>query len=170
MLNPDFAEMLSVLSAEKVQFLVVGAYALGAHGLPRATGDIDIWVAPNRENAPRVLRALQRFGAPLFDLTADDLCCAGTVFQVGIPPRRIDILTTIDGVAFDEAWAGRLTTQLGGRAVPVLGRAELVRNKRATGRPKDLVDVSALEASESPAKKKTSSRSGSKAKRPKRRT
>src|SRR5438105_11811131 len=104
LLNPDFDEMLSVLSAEGVQFLVVGAYALAAHGLPRATGDIDIWVRPTAENAERVLQALQVFGAPLFDLQPADLVRHDTVFQLGVPPARIDILTGISGVRFEEAW------------------------------------------------------------------
>lgn len=148
MLNPDFAEMLSALCAERVRFLLVGAYALGAHGLPRATGDIDIWIAPETDNAPRAMRALRRFGAPLFDLQESDLERPGTVFQMGLPPRRIDILTAIDGVEFEEAWAGRLTTRLGAFEVSVLGRKELIQNKRAAGRPKDLVDVLMLERSE----------------------
>ena len=100
MLNPDFAEMLVALSAEGVEYLLVGAYAMAAHGVPRATGDIDIWVRPTPENAERVLRAPGRFGAPLFDLTAADLARKGTVFQLRVPPRRIDILTSIDGVTF----------------------------------------------------------------------
>ena len=106
MLNPDFAEMLRALSAEGVEYLLVGAYAMAAHGVPRATGDIDIWVRPSPENANRVLRALARFGAPLSDLTATDLQRDGTVFQLGVPPRRIDLLTSIDGVTFEDAWGG----------------------------------------------------------------
>jgi hypothetical protein len=136
--------MLSALSAEAVEYLLVGAYALAAHGLPRATGDIDIWVRPTRENAVRVIRALRSFGAPLGDLTSDDLSRPGTVFQMGVPPQRIDVHTAINGVEFDEAWPGRLTARLGGIEVFVLGREELLRNKRAVGRARDLVDVQAL--------------------------
>jgi len=145
LLNPDFAEMLVALSAEGVEYLLVGAYAMAAHGVPRATGDIDIWVRPTPENAERVLRALGRFGAPLFDLTAADLARKGTVFQLRVPPRRIDILTSIDGVTFDEAWPGRVTCRLGDVEVIVIGRETLVRNKRAAARPKDLVDLRILE-------------------------
>ena len=94
-MNRDFVEMLSALSAAGVRFLVVGAHALAAHGAPRATGDLDIWVDVSRENAARVLEALGHFGAPLFDLTIDDLCARNTVFQIGLPPSRIDILTGI---------------------------------------------------------------------------
>ncbi|MEO8604372.1 MAG: hypothetical protein ABI629_17490 [bacterium] len=126
---------------------MVGAYAMAAHGVPRATGDIDVWVRPSRENAPRVLHALRVFGAPLFDLTAQDLARAGTMLQLGVPPRRIDILTSIDGVTFQTAWSRRVTARLGDVDVVVIGRADLLRNKRAAKRPKDLVDVQLLERS-----------------------
>ena len=145
MLNPDFAEMLRALSAESADYLLVGAYAMAAHGVPRATGDIDVWVRPSRENARRVLRALGRFGAPLFDLSAQDLSRDGTVFQLGVPPRRIDLLTSIDGITFDEAWPDRVACRLGDVDVTVIGREALIRNKRAAGRPKDLVDLQLLD-------------------------
>ena len=137
--------MLRALSAAGAEYLLVGAYAMAAHGVPRATGDIDVWVRPSRDNAPRVLLALRRFGAPLSDLTAADLARRGTVFQIGVPPRRIDIMTSIDGVTFDTAWSRRITTRLGDVQVTVIGREELVRNKRAAKRPKDVVDVQLLE-------------------------
>jgi hypothetical protein len=151
LLNRDFAEMLRVLSDEGVEYLLVGAYAMAAHGVPRATGDIDIWVRPSPRNALRVLRALRRFGAPLFDLSTADLARTGTVFQLGVPPRRIDLLTSIDGVTFATAWKGRITCRLGGVEVPVIGRAALTRNKRATGRPKDRVDLHLLAGRPRPA-------------------
>jgi hypothetical protein len=144
-LNRDFVEMLSALFAAGAEFLVVGAHALAAHGTPRATGDLDIWVRPSPENAVRVHAALRTFGAPLFDLSVDDLSRAGIVFQIGLPPYRIDILTGISGVTFDEAWPGRLISAVDGLQVPFIGRAELVKNKRAAARPKDLVDADALE-------------------------
>ncbi|MCX5741848.1 MAG: nucleotidyl transferase AbiEii/AbiGii toxin family protein [Proteobacteria bacterium] len=145
-MNPDFAAMLSELSAAGADFIVVGAFALAAHGNPRATGDIDIWVRPTRANAERVLAALRRFGAPLFDLTVEDLADEQTVFQIGMPPVRIDILAGIDGVSFDEAWARREMADLGSLRAPVLAVVDLIANKRAAGRPKDLVDVAWLEA------------------------
>lgn len=145
MLNPDFAEMLRALSDEGVEFLLVGAYAMAAHGVPRATGDIDVWVNPSPDNAQRVLRALDRFGAPLFDLRAADLAREGTVFQLGVPPRRIDLLTSIDGVSFAQAWPRRVLCRIDDQEVPVLSREDLVANKRAAARPKDLVDVQILE-------------------------
>jgi hypothetical protein len=140
--------MLSALSGAGAEYLVVGAYALAVHGVPRATGDIDLWIRPTPANAPRVLTALARFGAALGDLTERDLVTPGTVFQIGVAPRRIDILTTIDGVEFDEAWNARYVASVEGLDVPVLSRHHLVRNKKATGRPQDLADVARLEDEE----------------------
>lgn len=145
MLNRDFRDMLSELSAQQADFLIVGAYALAGHGLPRATGDIDIWIRPTPENAKRVWKALAAFGAPLEELTVEDLSAPGVSFQIGIPPRRIDILTAIDGVEFDEAWRERLECRIEDLNLSVLGRKALIRNKRAAGRPKDLADLAWLE-------------------------
>ena len=144
-MNPDFSDMLSTLSAEGVEYLIVGGYALGAHGFPRATKDIDIWIRPTPENAERTLRALKRFGAPLHGLTVTDLARKGTILQIGVPPQRIDLQTMIDGVEFDEAWSARTMADVVGVRVPVIGRAALIANKRASGRPQDLVDLSRLE-------------------------
>jgi hypothetical protein len=138
--------MLSALSAESAEFIVVGAHALAAHGHPRATGDLDIWVRPTSENAARVWRALARFGAPLHGLALADLSTPAVVFQIGVPPNRIDILTSIDGVAFETAWRNKRPATALGCTFAVLGRQELIVNKRATGRPKDAADVAALEA------------------------
>jgi hypothetical protein len=143
-MNRDFVDMLSALSAEGVEYLLVGAYALAAHGLPRATGDIDLWVRPTAENADRVLRALHAFGAPSRDLARDDLCRPDTVFQIGVAPSRIDILTGLTGLTFEEAWAARTSVAIEGHPVPVIGYDELVRNKEATGRPRDLADAAWL--------------------------
>ncbi|MEX0879704.1 MAG: nucleotidyltransferase [Thermoanaerobaculia bacterium] len=143
-MNRDFVEMLSELSAAGVEFLVVGAHALAAHGVPRATGDIDIWVRATPDNADRVLSALTRFGAPLFDLSRDDLTRAGTVFQIGHPPSRIDILSSISGMAFEAAWPRRLLVEIEGISVPVLAREDFITNKRAAGRAKDLSDLALL--------------------------
>ena len=145
MLNPDYRDMLSALSAEGVEYLVVGAYALAAHGLPRATGDIDFWIRATPENAGRVWSALQRFGAPLGDLTPEDLASPGTVFQIGVAPRRIDLLTSIDGVDFESAWSRRESRAIDGLSVPVLSREDLLLNKRSTNRPKDQLDAEWLE-------------------------
>lgn len=148
MLNPDFRDMLFAFCEERVEFMVVGAYALALHGLPRATGDIDLWVRRSDENARRVWRALERFGAPLQNFDIDDLTKPGIVFQIGIAPRRIDILTSIDGVEFETAWPHHETTHSEGLSIPVIGRAHLLQNKRATGRPQDIADVAWLENNE----------------------
>ena len=144
-MNPDFREMLSALSDASVDYLVVGAYAMAAHGLPRATGDLDIWVRRSEENARRVWRALEKFGAPRSRLSVQDLTTPDTVFQIGVAPRRIDILTSVDAVEFEEAWAERKAVDLEGQRVSVIGRAHLIKNKRACGRPKDLADLAWLE-------------------------
>lgn len=145
--NDDYLDLIDCLAAEAVEYVVVGAFALAIHGLPRATGDIDILVRPSAANAPRVIRALIRFGAPLdgAGVSEADFTVPGVVYQLGLAPRRIDILTAISGVSFDEAWATRHQRLVDGRSIGFLGEAELIRNKRATGRPKDVVDADALE-------------------------
>ena len=149
MLNPDFKDMLSALSDEGVEFLLVGAYALAAHGRPRATGDLDIWVHPSRENAQRVWRALQRFGAPLQGMPTEDLTTPGMVFQIGVAPHRIDLMTSIDGVEFCDAWPQRITIAVEDITIPVIGRAHLIQNKKAVRRPQDLADAAWLEGAPS---------------------
>ena len=144
-MNRDFAEMLSALSDAGAEFLVVGAHALPAHGTPRATGALDIWINPTPANAALVMAALRAFGAPLTNLTIDDLTTPDLVFQIGVVPSRVDILTTISGVSFDDAWTRRMVLAIEGVQVPVLGRDDFIANKRASGRPKDLVDVDGLE-------------------------
>lgn len=144
-MNPDFRDMLLALSEEGAEYLLVGAYALASHGYPRATGDLDIWVRPSHENANRVWRALKRFGAPTLDLAPADLETPDIVFQIGIAPRRIDLLTSIAAVEFDAAWPERIEVDVEGLTVPVIGRAHLLVNKRSTGRPKDLADAAWLE-------------------------
>ena len=143
-MNRDFVEMLSALSAAGARFLIVGAHALAAYGTPRATGDLDIWIDAAPENAARVLRALTEFGAALFDLTVDDLSKPDTVFQLGLPPCRIDILSSISGVEFNDAWPRRLEVTIAGLPVGVIGRSDFIANKKACGRPKDLMDIDLL--------------------------
>ncbi len=146
LINSDFRDILSAFCEEKVEFMLVGAYAVAAHGLPRATGDIDLWIKRSDDNAPRVWRALERFGAPLSNLRPEDLSKPGTVIQVGVSPRRIDILTEITAVEFNEAQTDQLIVQLEGLEIPVIGRSHLIQNKRAVGRPQDQADVARLEA------------------------
>lgn len=149
-MNRDFVEMLSAFSELGVEYLVVGAHALAAHGVPRATGDLDLWVRPSPENAVAAWKALERFGAPLTDLTPTDLEKDDLVFQIGIPPRRIDILTSITGVEFGDAWDQRTSIEYEDLEIPVLGRGHLIRNKRAVGRTRDLADLEELEAVDEP--------------------
>ncbi len=149
MLERDYKDMLCALNERDVEYLIVGAHALAAHGVPRATRDLDIWVRPTRENAERVLEALRDFKAPLFDLTLEDMSAPGIVFQIGVAPVRIDILTSISGVEFDEAWASRQTATVGDLSFAVIGRDLLIANKLAAGRPKDLLDVDILQNSRS---------------------
>jgi predicted nucleotidyltransferase len=144
MLNKDYREMLQYLSDEGVRFLLVGAYALAAHGFPRATKDIDLFVWATPENGASLLRALGRFGAQIDEVSAAAFASEGTLFQIGVGPRQIDILTRIDGVTFQGAYARRSTIRIEGIDVPVISREDLIANKRASGRAQDLADVERL--------------------------
>jgi hypothetical protein len=144
-LNPDFRDLICALRDEQVEFLVVGSYAVAAHGCARATEDLDIWVNPTPANAARIMRALLRFGAPTSMLSEKDFQNSDLVFQMGNPPWRIDILTSIEAIAFDEAWPVREEWTLDGVAIPVLSREHLILNKQAVGRPKDLADLRRLQ-------------------------
>jgi hypothetical protein len=145
--NEDFLDLLRLLLDAGARFLVVGAHAMAVHGVPRATGDLDIWVDPDPANADRAWRALLGFGAPVREMgiVREDLETPGVVVQIGQPPRRIDLLTGVSGLSFAEAWPNRVEHATGGLVVPFLGRADLLRNKRASGRPKDLADLDVLE-------------------------
>ena len=149
-MNRDFSELLLAFNAHHVEYLLVGAHALAVYGHVRATKDVDVWVRPDSENAQRVLRALSEFGAPLGDLNQDDLSKAGTIFQIGVPPIRIDVITAIDGVEFAEAWPDRLETSFGGVPVFVISRHHLITNKKTSARLQDLADVEQLEAKGDP--------------------
>jgi Nucleotidyl transferase of unknown function (DUF2204) len=144
-MNRDFAEMLSALSAAGVEYLIVGAHAVALHGHLRATKDLDIWIRLSPENAAKVWTALVIFGAPLREVTREDFATPGTVYQLGIEPNRIDFINDIAGVQFDTAWANRTIATVDGVDYPVIGREDLIRNKRATARPHDLEDADALE-------------------------
>jgi len=143
-MNPDFVDLLRAFIAADVRFLIVGAYALAHHGKPRATGDLDIWIDPTPENAPRVMRALAAFSAPLREVTERDFAMPGAVLQIGVPPVRIDIFTDLTGLTFAEAWPGREPGRFGALTTDFLGRDAFLRNKRATGRAKDLGDIEGL--------------------------
>jgi hypothetical protein len=147
LLNPDFRDILSAFIEAKVEFLVVGGYAMAAHRLPRATKDLDLWVCPSPENAKRVLNALDAFGAPRHGLTASDLETEGTIYQVGVPPNRVDVITVVEGVQFENAWRERAEVDIDGLRVPVIGKTHLIVNKRTVRRPQDLLDADLLESS-----------------------
>jgi hypothetical protein len=143
-MNPDFVDLLRAFIAADVRFLIVGAYALALHGRPRATGDLDVWIEPTPQNAARVMNALASFGAPLADVSVDDFSREGVTYQIGVAPGRIDILTKLTGLSFAEAWPDRMRRPFGDVDVDFIGRAAFIRNKRATGRPKDLGDIEGM--------------------------
>ena len=142
----DFRDLLAELVKANARFLIVGAHALSVHGIPRATADLDVWIDRSPENARRVWAALAAFGAPLdaLGIEMSDLTRSDVVAQFGLPPYRIDILTGVSGVTFDEAWPERVDDRFDGVPVHYLGRAALIRNKRASGRTKDLADLESL--------------------------
>src|SRR5689334_19287463 len=141
MLNPDFKDMLSSLKDEGVDFLVVGAYALAAHGFPRATGDLDIWVRNDPENAHKIMRALNKFGAPSTELSPEDFTSTDLIVQFGVEPCRIDLQTGISGVEFEEAWRNRVSIELDNLEIFILSKKDLLTNKTAAGRDKDQGDI-----------------------------
>ncbi len=143
-MNHDFVEMLSALNETGADFLVVGAHAVAAHGHPRATGDLDIWIRPTNQNAHQVLDALKQFGAPISNLSLGDLTQPHTVFQIGVSPCRIDILTSITGVDFDQAWKHKIKIQVNELSIFCIGKQDLIQNKNTLARPQDLADVAAL--------------------------
>ncbi|MHB8883196.1 MAG: DUF6036 family nucleotidyltransferase [Thermodesulfovibrionales bacterium] len=144
MLNEDYKELLQILSENRVEYLVVGAYAMAMHGYPRATADLDIWVDASGKNSAAVYDSLAKFGAPVDCLTSHTFQESGLVFQVGVAPRRIDILTSIDGVEFGDAYVSREIIEIEGVQVPFLSGKDLVRNKESTGREKDRLDAACL--------------------------
>ena len=146
----DFEEILLAFNAAGVSYLIVGAFAVAAHARPRATGDIDLWVQATAENSGRIYAALAAFGAPLERINERTFVEPEIIFQIGVPPIRVDILTSIDGVTFEEAWKNRISGAIGAVPVQIVGRSDLIRNKIATGRPKDLADVSLLEGDTQP--------------------
>ncbi len=144
MLNEDYKEMLQILLNNKVKFLIVGAYAMGAQGYPRATGDFDIWVEPSPENSKNVYNSLAEFGAPLEQINTGTFIEKGIIFQIGVVPRRVDILTFIDGVKFDKAYKDKENIEIEGIIIPFLSKKNIIKNKEATGREKDKLDVKYL--------------------------
>jgi hypothetical protein len=158
-LHPDFVDFMAALNTAKVDYVIVGAYALAFYGIPRATGDIDFWIRPTFKNAEHLLLALQEFGFGELDIRVDDIL-SGKIIQLGYPPVRIDMLSKLTGLGTDEIWKSRQKGRLGEHDVFFLGRDAYIKNKKATGRNKDLADLELLN------KKIIKSRRTQKAKRP----
>lgn len=148
-LPEDWSAFIDLLLAHEVRFLIVGAHALAALGRPRATQDIDFWVEPSRSNAERLCAALAEFGFPALADAVDEFTTPGRMATLGRPPFRIDVMTSIEGVDFEQAWTNRIEARFGQQRVGFLGRTEMIENKRACGRPKDLADIALLEEGES---------------------
>ncbi|HET8657830.1 MAG TPA: nucleotidyltransferase [Micromonosporaceae bacterium] len=144
-LDRDFSEFIASCAAHSVRFLIVGGYAVAAHGHPRFTKDLDVWVWLDEQNADRLIAALEDFGFGSLGLAPADFLEEGVVVQLGYPPKRIDILTQIDGVQFDTCWERRVDVEIGGQRVPFISADDLVTNKKASGRPQDIADVAVIE-------------------------
>ncbi|MBI3925929.1 MAG: hypothetical protein HY319_10350 [Armatimonadetes bacterium] len=147
-MSPDFKDLLQCFNDENVEYMVVGGYAVMAYTEPRYTKDLDLWIRAEPENARRAFRALAKFGAPLDQVSVDDFACEGNVFQIGLAPVRADILMSISGLTFDAAWPNKQRQDFGGITAWVISRADLIRNKRSSARPQDLLDVANLEAAD----------------------
>lgn len=146
-MNRDFSELLATFAAHDVRFLVVGGYAVTFHSKPRFTKDLDVWVDPTTANAVRVYAALAAYGAPLgtHGVIVEDFSREGVVYQMGLPPNRIDILTAVDGLQFADCWPRRAVATYGPQPVAYLAKSDLIKNKRTVGRPQDLQDADNLE-------------------------
>lgn len=143
-LNQDFYEFFASLAKHDVRFLVVGGYAMAAHGQPRFTKDLDVWIWMDPDNSAACVAALEEFGFGSLGLTPADFGQPDSVVQLGYPPSRIDLLTTPDGVTFEECWPNRLVIEVGALKIPVLGLRGLIDNKAAAARPQDLADAAVL--------------------------
>ncbi|MDB5892069.1 MAG: hypothetical protein JWP47_2900 [Polaromonas sp.] len=144
MLNKDFKEFVQLLNANEVEYLVVGGYALMAHGHPRYTGDIDFWVSPTPQNIAKLLSSLEQFGFASLGLAVADFEAPDTIIQLGFPPARIDLMVSASGVEFSSAYAARLKVDLNDVCINVINREDFIRNKQATGREKDFLDLKEL--------------------------
>jgi len=143
--NQDFKDLFRIFNDHGVEYLVVGAYAVIYYSAPRYTKDLDIWVNPTPGNSRRVWKALEEFGAPLIDIRPEDFTEREVVYQIGIEPNRIDLMTSLPGLSFPEAWSARQTSSYGGLPIGILGRNHLLRSKLAAGRPQDRLDAEKLD-------------------------
>ena len=140
----DFEEFFASFNRHDVQYLIVGGYAFALHAHPRYTGDMDVFVAPTEPNAQKIIQSLADFGALLTSLTSEDLASPGKAVQLGDPPLRINILTAVDGLSFEEAWPRRVDSRYGDQVVHFISKEDLITNKRASGRKQDLLDLDSL--------------------------
>lgn len=145
LLNKDFVEFIELLNKHKVEYMIVGGYALAFHGKPRQTGDMDVWIHNSEANAEKIMKVVGDFGLGSLGLRKDDFIKEGSITQIGYPPLRIDILNTIDGVKFKEAMTNRQAIEIQGLKVYFIGQNDLIRNKRATGRAQDIADIRELQ-------------------------
>ncbi len=146
--SPDFRELLKIFEKHKIRYLIVGGYAVMKYSEPRFTNDLDVFIAADRDNAKSVYSALKEFGAPLKNLTSDDFAHKGYFYQMGKPPLRVDILMSIPGIEFDQAWNNREAVELDDLKLLFISRADLIRSKEASGRPQDKIDVEKLKKAE----------------------
>ncbi len=144
MLSPDFKEFVELLNKNDVLYLIVGGYAVGIHGHPRYTGDLDIWLLPEKENAKRVMNVINKFGFGSLNIKEEDFLKEGWIIQLGYPPLRIDLLTSIDGVEFEECFVNKKLVELDGLSINFIGYQDLIKNKKASGRHQDLGDIENL--------------------------
>ena len=143
-IQPDFKELLELLNGQNAEYLIVGSYALAHYGAPRYTGDIDIFINKTKENALKIKSVLDKFGFASLNLSQEDFCQDNQIIQLGVPPVRVDLITSISGVDWDTAWSGKEKGEYGGVPVHYLGKKEFIANKKASGRHKDLADIEAL--------------------------
>jgi hypothetical protein len=146
--SPDFRELLKIFEKHKIRYLVVGGYAVMKYSEPRFTKDIDVLIATDQDNANAVYSALKEFGAPLENLTSDDFTHKDYFYQMGRPPLRVDIMMSIPGIGFDEAWENREVVELDDLKILFISRSDLIRSKKASGRPQDMIDIDKLKVAE----------------------
>jgi len=144
MFSQDFKEFIALLNKNKVEYLIVGGYAVGLHGYPRYTGDIDIWIKTNEANSEKMVKILNEFGFNSYDIKKEDFLKLDNVIQLGYPPYRIDLMMLIDGVTFDECYANRIKKEIDEIEIDFIGYDDLIKNKRASGREKDINDINNL--------------------------
>ncbi|MBX7225529.1 MAG: hypothetical protein K1X55_05830 [Chitinophagales bacterium] len=145
MLSQDFKEFVELLIQHQVEYIIVGGYAVGIHGYPRYTGDLDIWLNPTKENATKILVCVNAFGFASFNLSIEDFTKIGNIIQLGYPPLRIDLLTEIDGVTFTECYQNKIEVEIDDLVINFIGYHDLIQNKLSTGRLKDLGDIEHLQ-------------------------